>query len=200
MQCPSTTYPDRIQDKPETTPPHKTGAVTDYFATAGVHLKINAWLHANDQFSANHDRRGVLAWYAPNNRRNPMASIFDGLSNTIMLGENAGREDIWRRGKFFPVAYTGTVRVRARGGAWATTDNSYETGQSKPWHASLGDIPNPVAINNSNEWGHCFYSFHPGGAVFAMGDGSIHFSNESISLGLLGNLTTRAGREVVTMP
>jgi prepilin-type processing-associated H-X9-DG protein len=30
-----------------------------------------------------------------------------------------------------------------------------------------------MRINNSNEWGHLFYSFHDGGAVFALADGSV---------------------------
>jgi prepilin-type N-terminal cleavage/methylation domain-containing protein len=197
VQCPSTPFPDRIQDKPETTPPNKTGAVTDYFAPTGVHLDINTSLPANQQYLSQQDRRGPLAWYATDNKVNRMAHISDGTSNTIMIGECAGREDVWRRGKYTPVAYTGAIRVRARGGAWATTDNPYEIGQLTPWHASFGTIPGTVAINNSNEWGHCFYSFHVGGAQFAMADGSIHFMTESMQLRLLGDLITRAGHEVV---
>ena len=41
FQCPATPDPGRIQDKPEKTPPNKTGAVGDYFTPAGVHLDIN---------------------------------------------------------------------------------------------------------------------------------------------------------------
>ncbi len=198
MQCPSAPFPDRLQDKPETAPPNKTGAVTDYFAVAGVHLDINNSLPANEQYSSAQDRHGVLSWYASDNMSNRNAHVTDGLSNTIMIGECAGREDVWRRGKFTPVAYTGTIRVRARGGAWATTDNPYEIGQLNPWHASFGLIPGKVAINNSNEWGHCFYSFHIGGAHFAMADGSIQFKSDSIPLRLLADSITRAGHEVVS--
>ena len=198
MQCPSTPFPERLQDKPESKPPNKTGAVTDYFATAGVHPDINLSLPDTQQISTTQDLRGVLAWYEEGNESNRMADILDGTSTTIMLGECAGREDVWRRGKFTPVNYIGPIRVRARGGAWATTDNPYKIGQLKPWHASFGPIPGTVAINNSNEWGHCFYSIHTGGAQFAMADGSIHFLSESIELALLANLTTRAGHEVIS--
>jgi prepilin-type processing-associated H-X9-DG protein len=54
-----------------------------------------------------------------------------------------------------------------------------------------------MKINNSNEWGHLYYSFHDGGAVFAFADGSVRFLSDSISLGTLAALTTRAGGEVV---
>ncbi len=198
MQCPSVPTPERIQDKPETTPPNKTGAVTDYFAVAGVHTDINQSLAADQQVTAGPHLRGALAWYATDNTVNRMSHVTDGLSNTIMIGECGGREDVWRRGVWTPVNYTGSVRVRARGGAWATTDNPYDIGQSKPWHTSFSAIPGPVRINNSNEWGHCFYSFHVGGAHFAMADGSIQFRSESTNLRVLADLVTRAGHEVVS--
>ncbi|MGD9721963.1 MAG: DUF1559 domain-containing protein [Pirellulales bacterium] len=194
VQCPSTPEPNRIQDKPETTPPNKTGACGDYFATAGVHLDINLAL-TNAQFATNADLRGAIYWYEPTNLQNRVADITDGTSNTIMLAECAGREDVWRGREKYPVAYTGTVRVRARGGAWATTDNPYKIGQRAPWHASFGQIPGPLAINNSNEWGHCFYSFHDGGANFAFADGSVQFLAEQMDLYTLASLVTRAGGE-----
>ncbi|MFT3880324.1 MAG: DUF1559 domain-containing protein [Gemmatales bacterium] len=199
VQCPSTPNPDRIQDKPETTPPNKTGLCGDYFAVAGVHPDINNSLPPTEQFNVNADLRGAICWFSATlNKVNRIDTIFDGTTNTFMLGECAGREDVYRGRQFFPVDYTGTPRVRARGGAWATTDNAYMIGQRLPWHASFGTIPGPVKINNSNEWGHCFYSMHPNGANFAFADGSVRFLPESTSLWILGALSTRNGGEAVT--
>jgi hypothetical protein len=43
-----------------------------------------------------------------------------------------------------------------------------------------------------------FGSMHPGGAYFAMSDGSVHFVNENVSLtGVLRPLASRASQEVV---
>ena len=195
LQCPSTPDPYRIQDKPETTPPNKTGAVGDYFTPAGVHPDINLVLPAADQVNTATDLRGVICWHSATNPQNTLAAILDGTSNSIMVGECAGREDVWRRRNKTPVNFTSTPKVRARGGAWATTDNAYEIGQRKAWDAAFGPIPGPVAINNSNEWGHCFYSFHPGGANFLFADGSVRFLGESTNLKILANLVTRAGSE-----
>lgn len=199
MQCPSTPNPDRIQDKPETTPPNKTGACGDYFAVAGVHPDINLALAPTQQFNTSTDLRGAICWYdAAVNKENNIKSIQDGTSHTIMLGECAGREDVYRGRQFFPVNYTSSPRVRARGGAWATTDNAYMIGQRLAWHAPFGPIPGPIQINNSNEWGHCFYSFHPNGANFAFSDGSLRYFSENTSLWTLAALSTRYGGETVT--
>ena len=196
LLCPSTPNMFRIQDKPETTPPNKTGACGDYFAPAGVHADVNLVLSAADQYGAGADLTGAVAFQSATNQRNTLPMISDGTSNTILVGECVGREDVYRGRELFPVDYTGSPRVRARGGAWATSDNPYEIGQRKAWHASFDPIPGGVAINNSNEWGHCFYSFH-NGANFAFADGSVRFLAEAMDLKPLADLVTRANGELL---
>lgn len=197
LQCPSTPNPHRIQNKPEATPPNKTGAVGDYFTPAGVHPDINLSLSPAAQINTAHDLRGVICWYSAANSTNSMAQVSDGTSSSILIGECAGREDVWRRRNMTPVNFTSSPKVRARGGAWATTDNPYEIGQRKPWDAAFGIIPGPVGVNNSNEWGHCFYSFHPQGANFLFADGSVRFIGEGINLRTLADLVTRASGQPV---
>ncbi len=198
MQCPSTPDQNRFQDKPETTPPNKTGACTDYFTPSGVHTDINQVLPSSQQFPTASNLVGVIHWYADFNRRNSMAAVTDGTSNSILIGEVAGREDVYRGRLKLANNFTSSPKVRARGGAWATTDNPYYIGQRLGWN-TLGPIPGPVKINNSNEWGHCFYAFHPGGANFCFADGSVRFLSEQMDLYTLAASVTRAGGEAVSL-
>jgi prepilin-type processing-associated H-X9-DG protein len=196
LQCPSTPNPKRMQDKPETTPPNKTGACGDYFTPTGVNREINNYLPAAYQVGPNDDLRGVICWYGPENNENSFKAVYDGTSNSIMLGECAGREDVFRRRQQFPVNFTSSPKVRARGGAWATTDNAFTIGSRKAWDTAFGPIPGAPRINNSNEWGHCFYSFHPNGANFLFADCSVRFFTESTPLWTLSQLVTRHNGEI----
>ena len=198
MNCPSTPNGYRMENK-DNTPETKLGACGDYFTPTGVHLDINSSLPASSAFSSSSDLRGVMAGYnATTNTQNRISDVTDGTSNTIMLGECAGREDVWRKRTMTTLSYA-APRYRARGGAWATNDNVYTIGtRTTSDYAGSTTIPGQLAINNSNEYGHCFYSFHDGGANFAFADGSIKLLSESMDLRVLGSLVTRAGGEVAT--
>jgi prepilin-type N-terminal cleavage/methylation domain-containing protein/prepilin-type processing-associated H-X9-DG protein len=199
VQCPSTPTQNRFEDKPGQ--PNKTGACGDYFVPMGVHADINNSLAGAEQFPTGSDLIGAMAPQVNTldsslqNPPNRLKLITDGTSNTMLVGECAGREDVWRGRTFYPVDYTGSPKVRARGGAWATTDNPYEIGQQQANDAEFGPIPGNVAINNSNEWGHCFYSFH-NGANFVFADGSVRFLSEDTRLRTLAELVTRANSEM----
>ncbi len=204
LQCPTTPNPDRFQDKYESTPPNKKGAVTDYFAVEGIaaSFNTNAGLTGADQLTG--DRTGAMTgWTSAASSRpsNRILSISDGTSNTILVGENAGREDVYRNGKLAAPANANNTLpdcARARGGAWATNDNPYEIGQLISWCSGAvpGLPPTPMKINGSNEWGYLFSSLHPGGANVVLADGSVRFLRESTPLRTLGSLSTRAGGEV----
>ena len=199
MMCPSTPSGPRFEDKPNV-PETKYGHCGDYFTPVGVHTDINNVLPPSQAFSATADLRGAIAIYnSATNVQNTFASIVDGTSNTIMLGECAGREDVWR-GRVMSKLNYGAGNVRARGGAWATNDNVYNIGQRVTSNFGPGTtaIPGNLQINNSNEYGHCFYSFHDGGANFVLADGSVRFLGENMDLKVLASLVTRAGAEPIS--
>ncbi len=132
-----------------------------------------------------------------------MSGIKDGTSNTILVGENAGREDVWRGRVMTPAdtVKSSSTCARARGGAWATNDNSFPIGQRISWcgtGGTLGAPTGPMKINSSNEWGHLYYSFHDGGAQFAFADASVRFISDEVALWVLASLTTRAAGEALS--
>jgi prepilin-type N-terminal cleavage/methylation domain-containing protein len=198
--CPATPVPQRLQNKMDTPP--KIGACGDYFTPEGVsiNLNVNGPLPAGQQFATTADLRGVLR---PAPEKVTLLSVLDGTSNTIMMGECAGREDVWRGRTMTPAwAKQGDPNcARAQGGAWATNDNPYTIGAKlTPWCTSTGlttPIPSPMQINVSNESGYLYYSFHDGGAAFCFADGTVRFISSGATLWTLAALTTRSGGEVV---
>jgi prepilin-type processing-associated H-X9-DG protein len=55
-----------------------------------------------------------------------------------------------------------------------------------------------MKINASNEYGFLYYSFHDGGAQFALADGSARFISDKVALWTLAALTTRSGGEALS--
>jgi prepilin-type N-terminal cleavage/methylation domain-containing protein/prepilin-type processing-associated H-X9-DG protein len=115
------------------------------------------------------------------------ADITDGLSQTLLVTESAGRPKLWRAGRLVP----GGI---ARNGAWVSGTLIFGQG-STPDGATK---PGPCAINCTNE--HEVYSFHPGGASAVFADGSVRFLKASLEMRMFARLATRAGGEVVTDP
>lgn len=137
-----------------------------------------------------------------------MRDLTDGTSNTTMIAEVAGRNELYRRGrKIAPVA--GNPADEAfwnsleGGGAWACPFQG-------AWELSgrLFDgtgIAGPCGINCSNAKAAAgslqdaggMYSFHTGGAQVLLCDGSVRFLSENISGLTLALLIGRADGEVL---
>ncbi|MCP4083001.1 MAG: DUF1559 domain-containing protein [Planctomycetaceae bacterium] len=104
-----------------------------------------------------------------------MESILDGTSNTFFLGET----------DFSPKGVPSTEY----GGVWAFGYIGYTWGST---HHPFNKHDNTSTVYGA------FRSEHPGGASFAMCDGSVRFVGEDIDSVLYGELATRAGGEVVS--
>lgn len=114
----------------------------------------------------------------------PIAAITDGTSNTIMMAEEAGRPDYYI-GRVKQASNAGLFNNTFWGG-WA----AYQSVTGQGWNAAATPAAGGVyAMNRSNSQG--VYSFHVGGAMFGLCDGSVRFISENIALSTLVALWTR---------
>jgi prepilin-type N-terminal cleavage/methylation domain-containing protein/prepilin-type processing-associated H-X9-DG protein len=116
----------------------------------------------------------------------PLDSITDGLSNTFLIAEDAGRPSLYQRG----VETNTTV---ADGWGWADPDCGFSVDGVVP--GSIGSswsTGGTCYINCTND--SEFYAFHSGGMNVCMGDGSVRFVSERIKPATLAALiTAKAG-------
>lgn len=104
------------------------------------------------------------------------ASVTDGLSNTIQIGEVLPRYDRWT--------------------SWAYSNNTYAT-CAIPLNiiSDDGDF-DPLWWPNVMS----FRSAHVGGAYFGLADGSVHWLSDTVELRLYRALATIQGTESVSFP
>ncbi|MBP3956520.1 DUF1559 domain-containing protein [Gemmata sp. G18] len=135
-----------------------------------------------------------------------ISQISDGLSNTVVVFEQAGRPQKWQRGKKYgdetsPAgsntrgtwAGYGSIAIYTYnpGSLDATTGLMTQTSANSP---TAGDLLSCV-INCDNQQG--IYSFHGQGATVLLGDGSVRFLNSSVSGRTMGQLLIRDDGEVL---
>lgn len=109
--------------------------------------------------------------------KNTMAAFEDGTSNTYLLGELSWNGypnyRAWTRG-WYPDAARGML-----------------LGASK-------NVTNPINSNITRWNDGSFGSNHPGGAQFALGDGSVQFVSETIDMAVYRAMASRNGKEPVS--
>jgi prepilin-type N-terminal cleavage/methylation domain-containing protein len=104
--------------------------------------------------------------------------IEDGVSNTFMVFEDAGR----------PINWVGN-KSSATGGSFPATNGGWADPQAKIVIQASCRGKEVINCNNGNE----IYSFHNGGAEFLFGDGAVRFLREDMSAKTFVALFSRAG-------
>jgi prepilin-type N-terminal cleavage/methylation domain-containing protein/prepilin-type processing-associated H-X9-DG protein len=141
-----------------------------------------------------------------------LRNITDGLTNTVMYTECAGKP--WHYTKFGKVLYSLDATVPASNGAFATflpgpggysvymDAVSWTAPETPCWKVDGYQYPDlilesgPCAINCSNK--NEIFCFHPGSCPFAMCDGSVRFVSENLDNSVLANLVTaRDGNQTI---
>ncbi len=140
-----------------------------------------------------------------------MSDQTDGTSNTMIIGELAGRNTLYRKGGRAIAPASGTdeaaFQTMLSGGAWVDPFNGNWELTGRPYDGGNGTQPNgPCAVNCSNaktnprralQDAAGLYSWHTGGAQILLGDGSVRFISENISGINFASLISRGGGEVL---
>lgn len=121
--------------------------------------------------------------------------IVDGTSNTLLLGEQSGRDEGMSYGD----------RRNGYHGGWHGTGNTSGTGGQNGIGAGVSPIQYPLNSTCTDFWAcqvpylnsNIMNSEHVGGVQFAMADGSVRFISENVSLVDLKRLAMRADGQVV---
>lgn len=110
--------------------------------------------------------------------------VSDGLSKTFMFFESAGKPNRYING-----VLQANHPVPRQEYEWAS-NLAYDVFGNE----NQDQCPITTIMNCDNY--HEIYSFHPNGAVFAFGDGSVEYLNESIDLDVFICMFTRAANDV----
>ncbi|WP_254509380.1 DUF1559 domain-containing protein [Anatilimnocola floriformis] len=184
--CPSAPGANRR----DTVVTNKFAAVSDY----AIPGNVAPALYTGNGLPAAGDTRGIIS----GNAGTRMAEVTDGLSNTILLLEDAGRPEFWLRGKRGPASTNDgcgnadVVDGRVKGAGWA------DPASDIPPHSFAVNgltCPGPCVMNctNNNE----AYSFHPGGISIVLGDSSVRFLSDTISVRTFAAMITCGCGELI---
>jgi prepilin-type N-terminal cleavage/methylation domain-containing protein/prepilin-type processing-associated H-X9-DG protein len=180
VRCPETPEPTREATKGDGTT-FKTGPPHDY--SVCNYFEPGAITTLGTRISKRTRYLGML-------QRVPtkIKDITDGMSNTWMMFEDAGRPDYWEQGTMYPnssLFHNATQLGRMKdhgvsGASWADMDSYY-------WVHDVCGSEQMMNCHNNNE----IYSFHAGGCQFLYGDGAVRFVQQDISAESFVSLFTR---------
>jgi prepilin-type N-terminal cleavage/methylation domain-containing protein len=175
------------------------GSATDYTNIGGIGTQLNAVLPAASRIS-DPANCGVLKSTAVR-----LSEVLDGLSNTILVAECAGRPTLYQNGRPIqdgatPKTWSGTSSVTRpfpTGGVWASHLKGFLVDGAQP-DGNTAVRPGTCSINCSND--NEIYSFHASGASILLCDGSVRFVSQSLPIDELAAMISRSGGEVVNAP
>ncbi len=126
--------------------------------------------------------------------RTRITDIYDGSSNTIIVGERPPSANFWYGWWYAGVGQQGTGSLDMLLGASEQNSGWAFVSHCPPGPYQFG----PGKTNNMCDTFH-FWSLHPNGAHFLCADGSVHFITYNVLPTLIPALATRNGGEIETI-
>lgn len=138
-----------------------------------------------------------------------LAAIRDGLSNTMVIGEGAGRPSMWISGRKslnprpgaangLPVVIDGWGWADINGGFSIDGANAQGLQNNTSSNGTVTQVPNGVCFLNCTNDSE-LYAFHGSGGNFVFGDGSVQYISATISGTSFVALCTRDMGDVGTI-
>jgi prepilin-type processing-associated H-X9-DG protein len=180
-------------------------APSDYCVSTGVRGDFSNIAYASFPGGGGGNRHGTLRVQAVvpgalnDKPSSKMADIQDGTSNTFVVGERTGGSKIYN--KRLPwncsVPPLQAALEASNGGGWGDALN----GEHWLRGTLYSGVPTTGPTSGGGPCGMCtnlrgdgFHSFHPGGAQFAMADGSVQFISETaVQLAIAARITREKG-------
>lgn len=168
------------------------GAAIDYGPTSGARSGFYDLGVAPSGAEATRD--GIMLADA----RISITKVVDGTSQTTLMGEMAGRLDLYIKGKktsaHSPLSTTAAAVGGTPGGQWNDLD-TWEQWQAGSLYDGTG--AGPCGVNCTNRTGTGLYSFHPGNATILLADGAARSIGENINSATLGRLFSYSGAQAI---
>jgi Tfp pilus assembly protein PilE len=194
--CPSETSPMTFRDN------YFPSSQTSYAAVLGYKDTVRWWYQCPDQLPPD----GVFGL----NFGARLSAVIDGTSNTLLVGEASRfRNEVetwyneWSSALWWGSSISGVSRFAAFATAAPRLNANLQIPDPNPTFTYTGDVdswvfdPDP-AVNALNAGQFGFRSQHPAGAHFLLGDGSVRFLKDSISLVVYRSLSTKANAELLS--
>ena len=164
-------------------------ATTDYNASEGIARPNEGVASGTECISGGWGEAipASVASQVPDVREIRFKDITDGLANTAILVERAGLPDHY---------YERGARIEKHEppeGTWGNVGFWAISGEMLLNHLTLSQDDRP--INSDNLTG--MFSFHPGGALVAMGDGAVTFLEETIDIETVAAMISPDGSELI---
>ena len=222
LRCPSSPGPDT-----DTTHPHTSGVfpqITDYYSITGVNdsdptFQPNQFLspltghtYTTADITTTNGRSAITCVILSSPNKNPILSVTDGTSNTVMVAEDCGRPKLYENGKDTGLLYgakddpsgwtdSGGVHFKIDGavnqnGTNLATMSANSTGRVLPTIKATPTYGFGTCAMNCTNYKEA-YSFHSGGCNFLYADGSVRFVNQAIDIKTYMALVTANNGEVI---
>ncbi len=163
---------------------------SDYMAVTRSNNNAAVWLALGLADPGTDGYRAVLS----GNTRTQLLAVTDGLSNTLMLGEQAARPGGWSGGKVY------LNQMTYMNGPWAHSSDDIvcagTRGPITPGVAPAGKVSTAAHLTGACTV-NCYnqgelYSFHTGVCNVGLGDGSIRSLKSTISMSTMLRLASRS--------